>query len=92
MHDQYQNILLSTCAIFFLGVPNQGLSTDRLENMVKDQPNKQLVENLRQESDYLFELVTSFRALFKTKLVGSIAITIFETRQTPTVEVRLSTK
>jgi hypothetical protein len=32
----YENILKSTCGIFFFGTPHDGMEVDELKNMIKD--------------------------------------------------------
>ena len=76
-------VFRSTLAAFFLGVPHRGLHTSELISMVRDQANARLVSDLAPGSQYLDLLHELFRTVnFRT-------ISIYETKQSHTVEVRI---
>jgi hypothetical protein len=70
----------------FFGVPNRGLETSSLTSLVKGQPNEDLVRNLDPSSRFLSLLHEMFYSHFTFE--DSKIICIFETKMTPTVEVR----
>ncbi|KAL0631516.1 hypothetical protein Q9L58_009624, partial [Maublancomyces gigas] len=51
--DQRRAIFESCYALLLFGVPNKGLEVERLRDMVKGQPNSQLIEDLDSSSEFL---------------------------------------
>jgi hypothetical protein len=80
-----QGVFRSCYAVMFFGVPNRGLDASSLTSMVRGQPNEYLVKNLDPSSPFLSLLHEMFYNKFITK--DSQIICIFETKETPTVEV-----
>lgn len=80
--DLDRETLNCICGILFFGVPNQGMAVTKLVPMVNDQPNRMLIETLRQESEVLLELSRSFRQCFY--FADSQVYSFYETRLSPT--------
>jgi len=76
--------LKSTYAILFFGVPNQGMEIKSLLAMVRDQPNRYLVESLSRISEVLREQWDKFPKVFNFK--DSVIISFYETEMSPTVQ------
>lgn len=70
----------------FFGVPSEGMEISHLLAMVKGQPNKDLVECLSPASPYLRELNDRFSGILSSR--PATYIYAFETKTSPTVEVR----
>jgi hypothetical protein len=77
----------STFAILFYGVPNRGLriSDLGLAAMVKDQPMKEFLYDLRTDSPLLANLSEEYRRYFNFD--DSIVFSIAETKKSPTAEL-----
>lgn len=77
----YQPDLVLPCVIF-LGTPHRGLETETLTTLVKKEPSRDIVEELRPDSPTLRDLNDQFR-----RLAGQMNIvTFYELATTPTVE------
>jgi hypothetical protein len=84
--DERANFVLSMIqgAVFF-GVPSVGMPIPHLLTMVGDQPNKDLVQNLSDQSRYLENLETQFAGI--SYLWGRKRLFwAYETQASPTVE------
>lgn len=81
-----QEVFISTYGLIFFGIPSRGLAIESLRTMVKEQPNRDLIEYLGSSSVFLAHLHDEFYSEFTFD--DSQVISIFETRTTPTVEVR----
>ncbi|KAF8535207.1 hypothetical protein BDD12DRAFT_856400 [Trichophaea hybrida] len=81
-----QQVFNSTYGLIFFGIPSRGLAIESLRTMVKEQPNRDLVEYLGSSSVFLAHLHDEFYLEFTFD--ESRIISIFETRTTPTVEWR----
>ncbi|KAK6500949.1 hypothetical protein TWF506_003707 [Arthrobotrys conoides] len=82
----YYDIIRSTSAAFFFGVPNSGIRVEEWKYMVNGQPNWDLIHDLRPESTYLRLLHEHFRGFVREKLTRFRIVTILETRETETVK------
>ncbi|KAF3187930.1 hypothetical protein TWF788_001394 [Orbilia oligospora] len=82
----YYDVLRSTSAAFFFGVPNSGIRVEEWKYMVQGQPNWDLIHDLRPESTYLRLLHEHFRGFVREKLARFRIVTILETRETETVK------
>ncbi|KAF8252047.1 hypothetical protein K440DRAFT_658315 [Wilcoxina mikolae CBS 423.85] len=80
-----QQVFNSTYGLIFFGIPSRGLAIESLRTMVKEQPNRDLIEYLGSSSVFLAHLHNEFYREFTFD--DSQVISIFETRTTPTVEV-----
>jgi len=58
--EREKSILSQTRGAIFFGVPSYGMATSHLLAMVKDQPNRILVNDLSEESSYLRGLGKQF--------------------------------
>ena len=78
---------LSTIAILFYGVPNQGLNISDLglAAMVKDRPMKEFLHEFRTGSQLLTNLSTEFCKTFNFR--DSITFSLYETDKSPTAEL-----
>lgn len=83
-----RTILQSTVGLFLFGVPNSGLNYQNLLSVVQSQKNFQLVNDLMEDSALLRILNQNFVA--SCHLGGCSIVSFYETKDTPTVEVRLS--
>lgn len=77
--------LKATFAIFFFGVPNQGMDIKSLLAMVRGQPNLPFLAALDKNNGLLHELVEKFRAIFDFR--DSHVISFFETEESPTARL-----
>lgn len=83
-----QMILTRTKGAIFFGVPSQGLDVSDLDNMLKDQPNKDaLVREISDKSRFLETLEEQFSGI--THLRKMKLFWAYETETTPTVTVCL---
>jgi len=82
--DDDRFVFASCYSIFFFGVPNRGLEIASLMNMVKGQPNSQLVNNLGSQSHLLPDLEEQFYRQFIFK--DSKVVSCFELKDTPPAE------
>ncbi|KAK6360146.1 hypothetical protein TWF730_006299 [Orbilia blumenaviensis] len=82
----YQDVIQNTSAAFFFGVPNSGIRVEEWKYMIESQPNWDFIHDLRPGSKYLNLLHQSFRNRVRERLPGFRIVTIYETRETPTVE------
>ncbi|KAM0794375.1 hypothetical protein BDR22DRAFT_815315, partial [Usnea florida] len=78
--------LRATFAIFFFGVPNQGMDIKSLYAMVRGQVNIQLLAACDKNSSLLQELANRFQAVFDFR--DSHVISFFETEESPTAKLR----
>lgn len=81
-NDVDRETLKCICGILFFGVPNQGMAVTKLVPMVNNQPNRMLIESLRQESEVLLDLSRSFRQCFH--FPDSEVYSFYETKLSPT--------
>lgn len=79
------DILQSTAAFFFFGVPHQGMATKFLVPIVKDQPNRALLETLSVNSPLLGRQMRDFPRAFGTN--EPKVISFYETKESPTAEL-----
>ena len=77
--------LRATFAIFFFGVPNQGMDIKSLYAMVRGQVNIQLLAACDKNSSLLQELANRFQAVFDFR--DSHVISFFETEESPTAKL-----
>jgi len=80
--------LKAVYAILFFGVPNKGMNIESLVAMVGDQPNRFLLESLRETSDVLCTQSRSFSKVFHFKY--SQTISFHETQLSQTAKVNAS--
>ncbi|KAL6819660.1 ankyrin repeat-containing domain protein [Trichoderma sp. SZMC 28015] len=76
------SILRSTFGFAFFGVPHQGMAIESLVPLVKDYPNRGLLESLNKNSALLQRLENDFRNAFGTK--GPRIVSFYETENSPT--------
>ena len=77
--------LRATFAIFFFGVPNQGMDIKALYAMVRGQANIQLLAACDKNSSHLQELADQFQAVFDFR--DSHVVSFFETEESPTAKL-----
>lgn len=83
-----REILDSTVAFLFFGVPHEGMEIESLVPLVKDQPNRSLLESLNKNSGLLQRLKKDFSNSFGTN--HPQIVSFYETEKSPTaVEVKL---
>ncbi|KAM6487335.1 ankyrin repeat protein [Trichoderma sp. SZMC 28011] len=80
------SILRSTFGFAFFGVPHQGMAIESLVPLVKDYPNRGLLESLNKNSALLQRLENDFRNAFGTK--GPRIVSFYETENSPTAVER----
>lgn len=71
-------------AIFF-GVPSVGMAVPDIYEMLGDQPNKVLIDNLSDQSDFVPELEKHFEGISYTR--GMVLFWAYETQRTPSLSV-----
>lgn len=82
-------ILNSTFAFLFFGAPHQGMAIESLVPLIRDNPNRALLETLNKNSPLLLRLERDFSKVFGTKRPQ--VVSFYETEQSPTaVEVSCS--
>lgn len=82
---QHRLISQSCYALLLFGVPNDGLEVNCLRDMVKGQPNSQLIKDLEKSSSFLLQhkLFWRFQQPEDTRVIS-----IYETQPTSTVQVK----
>jgi hypothetical protein len=80
-----KDVFNATYGLIFFGTPTRGLEIQSLCTIVKGQPNEELVRYLG-ASRYLKQQHDEFYRVFTHH--DSQIISVFETKMTPTVEVR----
>lgn len=82
-------ILNSTFAFLFFGVPHQGMAIESLVPLIKDKPNRALLETLNKNSALLLRLEKEFCRVFCVNRPQIVSF--YETEKSPTaVEVSCS--
>ncbi|KAK1458001.1 hypothetical protein CMEL01_15348 [Colletotrichum melonis] len=85
-HETHASILDSISGFIFFGVPHQGLAIESLVPLVKDQPNRSLLESLNKNSALLQRLDKEFNNVIRAKRPSIVSF--YETEKSPTaVEV-----
>lgn len=82
--DVDRDILSSTSAFLFFGVPHQGMAMKFLVPLVKDQPNRALIESLDTNSSLLWRQQREFPLALGSN--EPQVVSFFETKQSPTAE------
>lgn len=82
-------MLKSTLAFLFFGVPHQGMAIESLVPLVKDQPNRALLESLNKNSALLQRLDRDFNKAFGARYPH--VISFYETEKSPTA-VKVSSR
>jgi hypothetical protein len=82
MDETSASILNSISGFLFFGVPHQGMAIESLVPLVKDQPNRGLLESLGKNSALLIRLEQDFRAVFGGRHIHMISF--YETEKSPT--------
>ncbi|KAB2580327.1 hypothetical protein DBV05_g1295 [Lasiodiplodia theobromae] len=82
--DEDCEILQSTSAFLFFGVPHEGMAIESLVPLVGDQPNRALLESLGKNSEVLHRLQDDFKRAFGA--VGPKIVSYFETEKSPTAQ------
>jgi hypothetical protein len=82
-----QIILRSCVGLFLFGVPNRGLNDKNLLSLVKDMRNVPFVRNLKEGSEFLYNLHNTFLCGYRNSLKCCFVVSFFETQDTKTVEV-----
>ncbi|GFF32144.1 isoform Er14 of ankyrin-1 [Aspergillus udagawae] len=82
MDETGASILNSICGFLFFGVPHQGMAIESLVPLVKDQPNRGLLESLGKNSALLMRLEQDFRDAFSERPIRIISF--YETEKSPT--------
>lgn len=72
----------SIFAFLFFGVPHSGMATESLVSLVKNQPNRALLESLGKNSALLSRLQKDFKSAFSVN--PPRVVTYFETEKSPT--------
>jgi hypothetical protein len=82
MDETGASILNSTCGFLFFGVPHQGMDIESLVPLVKDHPNRGLLESLGKNSALLMRLGQDFGNAFGERHIPIISF--YETEKSPT--------
>jgi hypothetical protein len=82
MDETGTSILNSICGFLFFGVPHQGMAIESLVPLVKDQPNRGLLESLGKNSALLIRLEQDFKNAFGERHIPIISF--YETEKSPT--------
>ena len=77
----YQSDLVLPC-VMFLGTPHRGLETEALATLVKQEPSRDIVEELRPDSPTIRDLNDQFRRVASHMNI----VTCYELVPTPTVQ------
>ncbi|QGI87870.1 hypothetical protein CEK25_002826 [Fusarium fujikuroi] len=75
-------ILNAVCGFAFFGVPHRGLEVKCLIPLVKDNPNRALLESLNKNSSLLDHLQNDFSKISKAR--GLSVVSFYETEKSPT--------
>ncbi|GFF70323.1 ankyrin-1 [Aspergillus lentulus] len=86
MDETGASILNATCGFLFFGVPHQGMAIESLVPLVKDQPNRGLLESLGKNSALLTRLGQDFGNAFGERHIPIISF--YETEKSPTAVKR----
>ncbi|KAF7118670.1 hypothetical protein CNMCM5793_008208 [Aspergillus hiratsukae] len=86
MDEVGASILNYTCGFLFFGVPHQGMAIESLVPLVKDQPNRGLLESLGKNSALLVRLDEDFRVAFSRRHIPITAF--YETEKSLTAVKR----
>lgn len=85
-HEAHASILDSISGFIFFGVPHQGLAIESLVPLVKNQPNRSLLESLNRNSALLQRLDKEFNNVINARRPSIVSF--YETEKSPTaVEV-----
>lgn len=79
----YAKIIEATCGFLFFGVPNYGMAIESLVPMVRDQPNRSLLESLGRNSALLRCHQEQFLAIFMSNPVQIIGFYETKLSRTP---------
>ncbi|KAF7176385.1 hypothetical protein CNMCM7691_002514 [Aspergillus felis] len=82
MDETGASILNSTRGFLFFGVPHQGMDIESFVPLVKDQPNRGLLESLNKNSAFLIRLQQDFRNALGERHIPIISF--YETEESPT--------
>ncbi|KAJ4856068.1 ankyrin repeats (3 copies) domain-containing protein [Trichoderma breve] len=82
LDEKDASILKSTSGFLFFGVPHQGMAIESLVPLVKDNPNRSLLESLNKNSALLQRLEKDFSNVFGTKRLRIVSF--YETENSPT--------
>lgn len=82
--DEDCEVLQSTSAFLFFGVPHRGMAIESLAPLVRDQPNRALLESLGKNSEVLHRLQDDFKRAFGD--VSPKVVSYFETEKSPTAQ------
>ncbi|KAL6798490.1 ankyrin repeat protein [Trichoderma sp. SZMC 28012] len=82
LDEKDDSILCSTAGFLFFGVPHQGMAIESLVPLVKDYPNRSLLESLNKNSALLQRLEKDFSNAFGTKRLRIVSF--YETENSPT--------
>ncbi|KAK1712736.1 hypothetical protein BDP67DRAFT_516742 [Colletotrichum lupini] len=86
IHEAHASILDSISGFIFFGVPHQGLAIESLVPLVKNQPNRSLLESLNRNSALLQRLDKEFNNVISARRPSIVSF--YETEKSPTaVEV-----
>lgn len=85
MSSKYLDDLFSVYGLVFFGVPNLGIRISHWLPMVKNQPNEDLINNLKPDSRYLTNLQRTFENEFRYP--GSKVVSVYETEKSKTAKV-----
>jgi hypothetical protein len=86
MDEKDASILDSTSGFLFFGVPHQGMAIESLVPLVRENPNRSLLESLNKNSALLQRLEKEFSNAFDARCPQIISF--YETGESPTaVEV-----
>lgn len=72
------------CGLAFFGVPNHGMDIGSLKAVVGDQPNRQLLETIGNNSDYLEQQHRKFQIMLGNG--NPPIVSFYETLKSPTAE------
>ncbi|KAF5963252.1 ankyrin protein 3 [Fusarium bulbicola] len=75
-------ILNAVSGFAFFGVPHRGLEVEFLVPLVKDNPNRALLESLNKNSSLLYHLQNAFGKISKAR--GLSVVSFYETEKSPT--------
>jgi hypothetical protein len=79
---QSASILHSVSGFLFFGVPHQGMAIESLVPLIKNNPNRSLLESLNKNSALLRILERKFSSTFSTKKPRIFSF--YETQKSPT--------
>ncbi|EFX01243.1 ankyrin repeat-containing protein [Grosmannia clavigera kw1407] len=82
---EHMRLLRAVRGIAFFGVPNDGMNIGSLKAMVGDRPNRQLLESIGSDADFLRRQYQDFQKFLQ--MYDPVIISFYETNESPTAQM-----